>query len=172
MALSEIKAFGLRQVKLTDTGGNNPVILPAAMTFRFVENIKSEPFLASDVLVGQRSITESISWDLEHGAISLAAWAMMTGRTASAAGTTPNQTTTINADGAGAFPYFRVYGKSVGDAGDDIHCLLYRCKLTKIEGQFRSGEFWVSKCGGVAAMSTYNSNRFYQFVQHETEATL
>lgn len=171
MALSELKAFGLRQLKLTDTSGSNPITLPAAMTFRFVENIKSENFVAADVLVAAKTFTESVSWDVEHGAISLAAWAFMTGRTPIAAGTTPNQTLTLNA-ATEAFPYFRVYGKSLGDGSDDIHCVIYRCKVTKIEGSFRDKEFWISKCSGVAVKSAANSNRFYQFVQHETEASL
>ncbi len=171
MALSELKAFGLRQVKLTDTSGNIPITLPASMTLRFVENIKSEQFVAGDVLVAAKTFTESASWELEHGAISLAAWAFMTGRTASAAGTTPNQTLTLNAS-TEIYPYFRVYGKSAGDGSDDIHCLIYRCKLTRIEGSFRDKEFWITKCSGMAVKSAANSNRFYQFVQHETAAVL
>lgn len=171
MALSDLRAFGLRQIKLTDTSGSNPITLPVAMTLRFVENIKSENFMAENVLVAAKAFTESVSWDLEHGAIILAAWAFMTGRTASAAGTTPNQTLTLNA-ATESFPYFRVYGKSVGDNSDDIHCLIYRCKLTRIEGSFRDKEFWISKCSGVAVKSAANSNRFFQFVQHETEASL
>lgn len=171
MALSEMKAFGLREVKLTDTEGNGAIALPVAMTLRFIENVKSEAFLAADVLVAQKSFTESVSWDLETGGISLEAWAFMTGRTVTEAGSSPEQSTIFNG-GRESFPYFRIYGRSVGDDGDDIHCLIFQCKVTRFEGNFRDGEFLVTKCSGVAVLSAINGNRFYHFVQHETAVAL
>lgn len=164
-------AFGLKQVKLTDTAGSNPVFLPSAMMLHFTEKTANTKFVAEGVWIAARTMPVGVEWELEAGGISLDAYAKMTGRAATAVGTTPNRTVTMAGDAAVEFPYFRIYGQAVGDTGtDDIHCVIYRCKLQEIEGTFRNGEFWVSSCAGIGIDdSTFG---LFQFVQHETKVSL
>ena len=95
---------------------------------------------------------------------------VLTGRTITAAGTTPSQTNTITANAGDVYPYFKLYGKSVGDGTDDVHILIQKAKCTgAIEGEFKDGEFWVTKASGVAIT---NGTKIYDIVQHETAANL
>lgn len=164
------KPFGLRDVKLTDMGGTTQVDLPASRTFSFSERIRSGELSGDDKTLAVVAFADAVEWQLEAGGISLAAYALMTGRTVATSGTTPNQTTTLTGEAQEAFPYFKVYGKSLGDGKDDIHCKLFKCKLTSIQGQFSDGEFFVTQAGGIAIDD--GTNGIFDFVQNETAADL
>lgn len=163
-------AFGLRQVKLTDTAGGAVVYLPAAMMLHFTEKTQSADFAADGVWVAARTMPVGVEWELEAGGISLEAYAKMTGRTATAVGVAPNRTVTMNGDGGTDFPYFRIYGQAVDDVTGDVHCVIYRCKVQEIEGTLRNGEFFVTSCAGIGVDDA--TNGLFQFVQHETKVAL
>jgi hypothetical protein len=165
------KAFGLRDVKLTDISGSTQVDLPSAMVFTFSERVKSGELSGDDKTVSVVTRADAVEWSLENGGISLEAVALMTGRTAASSGTTPNRTLTLTGEATEQFPYFKVYGKSIGDGSDDVHIKLWKVKLTSaLEGQFSDGEFWVSKCSGVGIDD--GTNGVYDIVQNETAANL
>lgn len=164
------KPFGLRQLMTYDTAGANAVALPAGMVLRFSERLATTEFFAEGELVTVRTVLVAVDWELEAGGISLAAWARLTGRTASESGTTPNRITTLTAANGDEFPYFRVYGRSIGDAGDDLRCQILNAKVTSIEGTLRAGQFLVSSCAGVGVQNA--SGQVYQVVQRETAGVL
>lgn len=145
--------------------------LPSAMMLHFTEKTMNTKFVADGVWVAARTIPVGVEWELEAGGISLDAYAKMTGRTATAVGTTPNRTVTMNADTGTEFPYFRIYGRAVGDIGtDDIYCVIYRCKVQELEGTFRNNEFFITSCAGVGVDDS--ALGLFQFVQRETGAAL
>lgn len=166
------KPFGLRDVKVTNIGGTTQVDLPAALTLTVKERLTSGELRGDDATVSVVGIADAVEWELEAGGISLEALAIMTGRTNTSAGTTPNRTLTMAANAGDTFPYFKIYGKSVGDnATDDIHVKLNKCKLTSgVEGEFKDGEFFVSKCSGIAIDPGAGS--IMDIVQNETAANL
>ena len=165
-----VKIFGLRQIKLVNAAGATE-LLNAAQTMTFKERVKSGELSGNDHTLAVVSFSDAVEWELEEGGISIEAYALMTGHTPTLAGTTPNQTLTLNADAMTAFPYFKIYGKSVGDAGDDVHVKVYKAKITGgIEGQFADGEFFVSKCAGVAIDD--GSVGIFDIVHNETTAAL
>lgn len=164
------KPFGLRDVKLTDIGGTTQVDLPAARTLKFSERVRSGELTGDDALKAVVAFAEALEWSLESGGISLEAYALITGRTATEAGTTPNQTNTLTGQAGDVFPYFKVYGKSIGDGADDVHVKLYKCKLTSIEGTFGEGEFFVKSASGVAVDD--ETNGIWDIVQNETATDL
>ncbi len=164
------RPFGLRDVKLTNAAGTVQVDLPAAQTFTFTERIRSGELSGDDVTLAVVSFPDAVEWALEAGGLSLEAYALMTGRTATVAGTTPNQTDTLSGTVPGAFPYFKVYGKVVGDGIDDIHCKLPKCKVTSgLSGSFGDGEFFTTQVSGIGIA---DSGAAYTFVQNETAANL
>ena len=63
----------------------------------------------------------------------------------------------------------RVYGRSHGDDGGDVHVRLLRCQVTEMRGQMKQGEFWVSRCVGVALDG---GGGLYEIVQHESTVSL
>lgn len=172
MALTgTIRAFGLRDLKVVKLPGTTVVDLPNAMTMTFKERLTSGELRGDDATQAVVAITDAAEWELEAGAISLEAWAAMTGRSITLTGTTPNQVNTYTAEAGDVYPYFKIYGKSVGDGADDVHVLIWKAKCTGgVEGEFKDGEFWVTKCSGIAVDD--GTNGIYDVVQNETAAAL
>ena len=165
------KPFGIRDIKLTPISGGTQVDLPNERTLSFSERLVSGELRGAGKTVAVVSEVDAVEFSLEAGGISLEAYALMSGRTAVESGTTPNKTNTLNGDGAERYPYFKVYGKSLGDGDDDIHVKLYKCKLTGgIEGSLADGEFWVTACSGICIDN--GTNGIWDIVQHETAANL
>lgn len=163
------RAFGLRDLKITSADGTGVVDLPAALILHVMPRIVATEFTAEGVVVGVSVYVAALDWELEAGGISLEALAKLTGDTAASGGSAPNRTLTLSMDADVAFPTVRIYGRAVGDGNDDIHCKLWACVLTSIEGTFRAGEFWVTSCAGVAVES---ASGLVDFVQHETAVAL
>lgn len=172
MALTgTIKAFGLRDIKLTPISGGTQVDLPHAMTLTVKERVVSGELHGDDAVQAIVSFSDAVEWELEAGGISLEAYALMTGRSVTLTGTTPNQINTVAVNAGDVYPYFKIYGKSMGDGTDDIHVKINKAKLTAaIEGQFKDGEFYVTKCSGVAVDPGGTST--LDIVQNETATTL
>lgn len=165
------KPFGLTDVKLTSLDGSVQVDLPAAQMLTFKERIVAGEMRGDDILQAVVSISEAVEWELEAGGISLEAWALMTGHTQAETGTSPNQVNTYTITAGRHYPYFKIYGRMIGDdVTSDVHVKLNKCKLTSpIEGEFKDKEFWVTKAGGVAVS---NGTNVGQIVQNETGTTL
>jgi hypothetical protein len=166
------KPFGLRDLKVTNIGGTTQVDLPSGLTLSFKERLTSGELRGDDATVSVVAITDAVEWSIEAGGISLEALAIMTGRTNVTAGSTPNRTLTMSANAGDNMPYFKIYGKSVGDnATDDIHVKLFKCKLTEgVEGEFKDGEFFMTKCSGIAIDPGAGS--LYEIVQDESASNL
>lgn len=166
------KPFGLRDLKVTKLDGTLQVDLPNAMTLTFKERITSGEMRGDDATVSVVAITDAVEWEIEAGGIDLAAYALMTGRSATTAGVTPNRTTTLVGNAGDNYPYFKIYGKSVGDdSTDDIHVKILKAKLTgPIEGEFKDAEFFMTKCSGVAIDP--GAGNLFEIVQNETSGTL
>lgn len=166
------KPFGLRDLKITNLAGTTQVDLPNALTLSFKERITSGEMRGDDATVSIVAITDAVEWEIEAGGIDLAAYALMTGRTATTAGVTPDRTTTLVGNAGDNYPYFKIYGKSVGDnSTDDIHVKILKCKLTgPLEGEFKDAEFFMTKCSGVAIDP--GAGNLFEIVQNETSSTL
>ena len=166
------RPFGLRDIKVANIGFTTQVDLPAARMMTFKERLTSGELRGDDSTLAVVAITDAVEWELENGGIPLAAWAIMTGHTAAETGTTPNAVTTYTIEAGQNYPYFRIYGKAVGEnATDDTHVLLYKCKCTgAIEGSFQDGEFWITKCSGIAVDD--GTNGIADIIQNETAEDL
>jgi hypothetical protein len=164
------KPFGMRQIVVVNAGGTAYATLPAAQTLKFGERVVSEELPGNDQVNAVVSIADAVEWELEHGGISLEAYALLTGRTATESGTTPTRSYTLAARAGAAFPYVQIRGKAIGEGIDDIHVKLPKAKITgNIEGEFSQGKFFVTKCKGIAID---NGSNMWEWVQHETAATL
>lgn len=165
------KPFGIRDIKLTDIEGVEQVDLPNERVMSFSERLTQGELRGGGMTVAVVAEVDAVEFDLEAGGISLEAYGLMSGRTAVESGTTPNKTNTLTGSGADRYPYFKVYGKSLGDGDDDIHIKLFKCKLTGgISGSLRDGEFWVTSCSGVCIDD--GTLGIWDIVQNETAAAL
>ncbi len=162
------KPFGLREVRLIK--GATVISLPAATKLSFKERIVKDELKGNDKIVGTAAISEAVDWEIDQGGISLEAYALMTGRSAVESGVAPNRVDTMTGRAQDTFPYFKAYGKSVGDGTDDMWCVLFQMKLTEFDGSLDMDKFEVSKCKGLAVDDGVNG--VFQFVQHETATAL
>jgi len=137
------KPFGLKQIKLVNNADTVAIDLPAALELEFEETVVSGEFFGNDELQGLVTQPLGIKGKFKAGGIPLNAYALMTGHTYALTGSTPNQVGTLEGDSA-TFPYFKAYGKSLGDEGDDVHVKLLKIKLTgSPKGSFKRGEFFM-----------------------------
>lgn len=165
------KLFGLRDVKVTNITGTTQKDLPVSRTLGLRVRLKGGELSGDDALKAVVSFVEAVEWELEAGGIDLDALAIMVGNATVVAGTTPSETTTLSFDAGDDMPYFKLYGKSLGDGSDDVHVKLFKCKCTgQIEGSFQDGQFYITRCSGIAIDD--GTNGIMDIVQNETAATL
>jgi hypothetical protein len=170
MAWDTAKPFGLNAIRLVRSAV--VVNLRAAQTLTFTPRLIGGELKGNDQIVSVGSAIEAIEWSFEEGGISLDALALMTGFTATTSGSTPNQVNTLKMLTATAFPYFKIYGKILGEGSDDVHVKIHRAKITgNIEGQFQYGEFYVAKLSGIAVYDS-TATSVVDIVMNETAASL
>lgn len=164
------KPFGLNEIVLVSMDGLTSVALTdKERTLEFQETVVSAEFQGGDKLTGIVTQPTGIKGKIEHGGISLEAYALMTGHTYAATGTTPNRAGTLEADSA-RYPYFKIYGKSLGDESDDVHILIYKAKLTSgLKGTFKYGEFMATE---IEFMGVAVNGKAFDVVINETAADL
>ena len=164
------KPFGIRDIKLTNMDGDEQVDLPNERQLSFNEVLVSGELRGGGMTVAIATELDKVEASLEAGGISLEAYALMTGRTAVESGSTPNKIKTLTGAGADRYPYFKIYGKSLGDGDDDIHVKLRKCKLTGgIQGTLQDGEFFVTQCNVVCID---DGTAIYDIVENETATEL
>jgi len=167
---SNPKVFGLRQITLVSIPAGTTVALPAAQTLSFKEVLTSGELRGNDATVAIAAFLDKVEWTLESGGLSFDAIKVMTGRTVSASGTTPNQKNTILARAGDTYPYFKIYGKIMNDDGSDLHCLIYKAKLLDgLEGEWKDGEFFIQSASGIAVD---DGSKLYELVHNETATTV
>jgi len=152
--------FGLHEIVVTNITGTTQVALPAANRLMGKERYQTGEATGDDKLNAIASTLLAIDWELEAKGISLEARAIITGRTLTTAGATPNEVKSMVDDGGARLPYFKIYGKSLGDGDDDIHVLLYKCKCTEgAEETLSYGEFAGPTYKGIAVDDNVNGVR-------------
>lgn len=172
--------FGLRDVKLVPYTNLSATVFAAAMvdlpygrTLSFSEAEDFEDLRGDDQLVTSHGSGASVEWELEAGGISLEAWAVMSGGIVTVSGVTPNVIKTYRRKVTDQKPFFGIIGQSISDSGGDMHCIIYRAKVTdNLEGSFEDQSFFLTAGSGKG----YGSQRLapageagtvYDFVQHE-----
>lgn len=163
------KPFGLKEIVLVSYDGVTAISLPAALELEFEETVVSGEFFGNDELQGLVTQPLGVKGKFKAGGIPLDAYALMTGHTYGVSGSTPNEVATLQGDST-TFPYFKAYGKSLGDVGDDVHVKLNKIKLTSSpKGSFKRGEFFMleAEFQGVKV-----SGKAYDLVANETTTAL
>ena len=168
MSLDEnAKPYGLSDIKLTSFDGVRQVDLPAAIKLAFKERIKSAEGVGDDKLDTIVSVREGVEWELEATGLPLEALALMYGTQTSTSGDSPDQIKTLEHPGAVRLTYFKIYGKSLGEGDDDIHCIIYKAKITDgLDAPLAYGELQKAKIKGMAIDDGVNG--IYDWVQEQT----
>jgi hypothetical protein len=161
--------FGINAIKLVR--GATTVSLPVDRVLKFKERTISGELMGSGKIAAVATKLIAVDFELEAGGISLEAVAVMTGRTVVVAGTTPNESTKLTGLAAQDYPFFIIRGQALGAGTDDLHCYIYKAKLTDgLNGDFQDGQFFMSAVKGTGIDD--GTNGIYDFIQHETAAAL
>jgi len=173
--------YGMRDIKLTpyddasgiDLGAASED-LPYARTLSFSEAEDFEELKGDDRTISMRGKGATVEFEIESGGISLVAWSIMSGGEILESGTTPNRVITLRKRGQNARPWFRAEGQAISDSGGDIHCILYRCRVTDtLEGEMNEGEFFLTAAKGNALPLLDDiDDVLYDFVQNETAVAI
>jgi hypothetical protein len=180
MTLPTSLPFGLRDIKIipyTDLTAtvlaSAMVDLPYARTLSFSEAEDFEELRGDDQLVTSHGSGPSVEWELESGGISLEAWAALTGGTVVVSGVAPAVVKTFRKKVTDQKPFFALIGQSISDSGGDMHCIIYRARVTdNLEGEFADQSFFLTSGSGMGFGSwrTAPADEYgtvYDFVQHQ-----
>jgi len=160
-------SFGLHQLVVTNIAGTTQVALPAANRLMVKERLQTAEATGDDKIQAAGSTVLAADWEMEVAGISLEAKAIITGRTLTTSGATPNEVKSMTASGGEKMPFFKIYGKSLGEGDDDVHRLLYKCKLMEApEETSQYGEFAGPTYKGIALDDGVNG--IYDTVINET----
>jgi len=160
---------GLREIRVKR--GLQTAILPAAQTLKFTERVTAAELRGNDKVVDSSTFVEAIDFQITEGGIPLEAYAIMTGRTLVAAGTGTAETMTMTVKAGDIYPYFTLYGKSIGNVGDDVHVKLFNCKLTAgMDGTLADGAYYITTISGVAVDD--GTGNLMDIVRNETAIDL
>jgi hypothetical protein len=161
--------MGIREIVIVPTSGS-AVSLPAGRELGFNLQMVSATLRGNDVIKSVNTQVEAVEWSLENGGISLEALAALTGETLDTTGVTPNRVTTFSVAGGDNMPYVKIYGKALGDGIDDLHVKLFKAKITSLEGSLKNGEYYITKCSGIAVHDDVNG--IIDIVENETATAL
>jgi hypothetical protein len=169
--------YGLRDTKITAYEDATTTTLstlakdvPNARTMSFSEAEDFEELRGDDKVVAIRGKGPSVEWEMEHGGISLDAYADMAGGTVTVSGVAPASITTYTKKVTDQRPYFKAEGQAINDNGGDFHTILYKCRASGgVEGEMADGGFWLTKASGVSLPSLIVGleDVLYEFIVNE-----
>lgn len=163
--------YGLRDIKITNAAGSLQEDLDAAQTLSFTPTFTEAVQRGDDVDKSSIGFITGGTATLTAGRLSSAAVAIMYGKTVTVAGSSPNETATLQFNAGDTTPYFKVYGLAYDDDAGDIHIYLGKCKV--IGGgalEFTDGSYY-SPSVELRVLDN-GSTGIWKIVQHETRTTL
>jgi hypothetical protein len=174
--------FGIRDIKLipyTDATctvlEDAAIDLPYARTLSFSEAEDFEDLRGDDQLVTSHGSGAHVEWEIESGGISLEAWGAMSGGAVTVTGTGSTQVKSYKKLTTDVKPCFRIEGQSISDSGGDVHCVIYRAKVTdSLEGEFTDEEFFLTSGSGMGygSLVTGEEEWLYDFIQNATATAI
>ncbi len=166
------KLYGLRDLKVRSIGASPTTEdLDAAQELTMTEEKQGDKLQGDDAVKAVISFTIGGMFKISAGAVSSAAMAIMSGRTLTTTGSTPNEKTVMTFSGGDRMPYFEIGGKSLDDEDGDAHIYLKKAKLTgNVEFKFSNGSWYTSGLEGYAVPDS--SGVIATFEQNETAAAL
>lgn len=121
--------YGMRDIKVTNIGGTLQEDLDTAQELRFTPEFRVGEQIGDDALKAVISFIIGGNGRIGAGSVSSAALAIMTGKSLSVTGSSPNEVTTLKWSAGDNMPYFKVYGKALDEASGDLHLLMSKVKI-------------------------------------------
>lgn len=181
MTVPSALPFGIRDIKIVPYTTLSGVVLgatmtdlPYARTLSFTEAEDFEDLRGDDQLITSRGSGSWVEWELEAGGISLEAFVVINGGVLTVTGITPNVKKVYRKKVTDQKPWFCLIGQSISDSGGDLHCIIYRARVTdNLEGSFEDQSFFMTSGSGKGFGSWRTApaaelGTLYDFVSNET----
>lgn len=171
MALPDTQIiYGLRDIKIRK--GSVQVDLAAAQTMVFSPEITGNEMRGDDVVFHRTSRISKATGSLSAGGYTADAIAVMTGKTITESGSSPNQTGVWSLSGGDSFPEFEVWGQAYGQSGGALMVRLFRCVITGgFEFNFADEEFFTTGID-VDILPDTSTGKIFEVTQQETAAAI
>ena len=163
--------IGVRDAKVATTAASTAYDVDA------IQSVSMEVTFSSAVLTGddveKASVARPIggSATFAAGAISDEALEIITGQSFTAAGSTPNETNTLQIDVNDNFPYFRFKAQAYDDETGAAVIFFPKCKVESGFSLSFEGDSWAAPEFTVKLFDD-GSNGLFQLVQEETAAAI
>jgi len=162
--------LGLRDLKLRR--GAVQVDLPAAQKLTFKVEVNSKELRGDDEVVYTMSRIPKGTGSFSSGGYPASAIALMTGKTITETGTTPNITGVWSMLGGDSFPEFELYGQAYGQNGSALLVHLFRCVVTGgLEFNFEDDNFFVNGID-IDVLRDTGTGKIFEITQQETAAAI
>jgi hypothetical protein len=179
--VSDALPYGVRDCKITqyaDSGGTalgtTSVDVPIMQHLNFTEAEEFTELRGDDRVITTRGKGSQVNGDIESGGLPIAVWAVITGGSVIATGTTPNRLIELQKRATTARPFWRVDGKIISDSGGDVLVRIYRCRANgDIQANFQDGDFQTSQIAfvGLPLMDDTN-DLIYSIFRRETSTSI
>lgn len=162
---------GIRDLKITNSAGTLQEDLYGVNALTVTLTYSEAVQRGDDIEIASIASITGATGSFGAGAWSNAAVAIMTGKTVTIAGSSPNETATLQWNAGDTMPYFKVYALMYDDSAGDIHVYLGKAKLSAgPQFEFQDESFW-SPSFDIRIFDD-GSNGLLKLIQHETRATL
>lgn len=162
--------YGVRDIKIKRA--TVQVDLPLAQTLVFAPEITGQELRGDDTVGYRMSRIPKASGSFSSGGYPASAIALMTGKTITESGTTPNITGVWSLSGGDSFPEFEVYGQAYGQNGGALMVHLFRCVIVGgLEFNFSDEEFFVNSIE-VDILPDTSTGKLFEITQQETAAAI
>lgn len=142
--------YGIRDIKITSLDGTTQVDLPVARKLLWKPEYISSSLDGDDQTVATIAFIKKFTFELESGGLSLEALAMLTGKTVTVSGSSPNTQESIQLNAGDNAPYVKIYGKALGDGNDGVHILIRKAKMIELEAPNELETWTLTKGSGEA----------------------
>lgn len=163
--------YGLRDIKITNDADTVQADLNAAVTFTFKPGTNRIIIEGDDVVKKDWATVKGGEGTLSAGAYSSDAMAIMLGKTLVVAGSSPNETATMDISEGDVLPPFKIYGMATGPDGDATQVLLGNCRLIEVPEYRMQNQTAYTKDISVSVIGDANG-RIARFIQKQTAGTL
>lgn len=163
--------YGVRDAKVAAAGSTTAIDANAVQTISFEFVYSTAELMGDDVVKASVSLPTKATATVGVGALSDELLETITGETFTAAGTTPNETNTLQIDAGTRMPYFQLKAQAYDDDGGAVVIFFPQCKVIGgMNLEFANGSWLAQEIE--LELTDDGTNGIVQIVQQETAAAL
>lgn len=169
------KTYGLADLKIAPLTAEEPgtlVDVPGIRSLEVTLTTDSDELRGDGKVISVTDKGQGAEWSAEEGGFSMAAFEIITGKTATDSGTTPAQVSRIDIFSDDRRPYFFLMGQALDDAIGDVQVILWKAKATGNIGLSFADENYLTPGFEGVAVGLTADDLLASILQHETATAI